>query len=342
MSVLSEKETPSDTAPAARRSRAGSVDLANRYGLLVVWAAVIVFFGVLRPDSFLTWSNFAAMFGSQAALVVLSSGLLIALRCGDYDMSIGGVMTLSAMTVAVLNAQHGVNIWVCVALAAAIGVTVGLVNGFVSVFFDINPFIVTLGTGTVYTGLALWLSDSQTISGVSTDLVNVVIGTRWLGVPLAFYFGLGACLIVLYLFERTSLGKRMLFVGKSRTVAHLSGIRVDRVRVIGFALSALFAALAGVVYVGTLGGADPTSGSSYLMPAFAAAFLGSAAIKPGLFNPIGALIAVYFLVTGISGLSILGFASFVQDLFYGSALVLAVALSRLVAKRRARVAAARA
>ena len=116
-------------------------------------------------------------------------------------------------------------------------------------------------------------------------------------------------------------------------VARLSGIRVDLVRASTFLASGFLGSVAGVLSVGTLGAADPNSGLNYLLPAFAAAFLGATSIVPGRFNPIGSVIAVYFLVTGITGLSIMGVSTFVQDLFYGGALVIAVALSQVVRGR---------
>jgi ribose transport system permease protein len=138
-------------------------------------------------------------------------------------------------------------------------------------------------------------------------------------------------------FNYTAAGQRLLFVGRSRQVARLSGIRVDRVRFVALVTSALLGALAGVLYAGTTGAADPSSGLTYLLPAFAAAFLGATSINPGRFNAIGSVIAVYFLVTGITGLSILGISTFVQDLFYGGALIVAVALSQLVRGREERL-----
>jgi ribose transport system permease protein len=97
--------------------------------------------------------------------------------------------------------------------------------------------------------------------------------------------------------------------------------------------SGVIGASAGALYVGTLGGADPSSGLTFLLPGFAAAFLGATAIIPGRFNPGGSLVAVYFLVSGITGLIILGVESFVQDLFYGGALVVAVVLSQIARRR---------
>lgn len=134
--------------------------------------------------------------------------------------------------------------------------------------------------------------------------------------------------------EYTIAGRKLLFVGRGREVARLNGVSVDRVRATSFVLSGAMAALAGVLYAGMTGSADPTSGLSLLLPAFAAAFLGATAIYPGRFNPMGTLVGVYFLITGITGLTMLGADAFVQSLFYGGALIVAVSLSQLVRKRQ--------
>jgi len=303
------------------------VKLAERLGLVAAWAVAIAVFGALKSDVFLTSANFSTIFGSQAVLVVLTLGLLIPLTAGDYDLSIAGVLSLSSMLLAVLNAEHGVPLGLAILIALAAGAGVGIFNGAFVTLFGIDPFIVTLGTGTVLQGLVLWLSDSQTISGVSNTLVDAVITTRLLGISLGFWYGLALCALVWFVFEYTPLGRRLLFVGRGRRVAALSGFNLKRLRFGALVASGTISALAGVLYAGVIGGADPSSGASFLLPAYAAAFLGATAIVPGRFNPWGSTIAVYFLVTGITGLTIVGAASWVQDVFYGGALVFAVALS---------------
>jgi ribose transport system permease protein len=330
----------SSLAAAERDRRAGRqnlVDQLERFGLLIAWAAVIAVFGFLLPDTFLTWSNFSTILGSQAVLVVATLGLIIPLTAGDYDLSLASVLTLSTMLIAVLNVNYGVPIGLAVAAALAVGALTGIVNGFFVIYFRIHSLIVTLGVGTFLHGVTLWISDSMTISGIADGLVNAVIVWRFVGVPLGFYYALAVCIIVWYVFSYTALGRRLLFVGRSREVARLSGIRVDRVRWGSLIVSGFLGALAGVLYAGTTGAADPSSGMTYLLPAFAAAFLGATSINPGRFNPWGATIAVYFLVTGITGLSILGISTFVQDLFYGGALVIAVTLSQIVRGREERL-----
>lgn len=322
-------------ASAARTGTGRQSLLINleRFGLLIAWAAIIGLFGVLLPGVFLTWPNFSTIFGSQAVLVIATLGLIVPLTAGDLDLSIAQVLTLSSMVIAVLNVDHGWPIGAAIAMSLVVGVVVGVINAIFVLFFRIHSLIVTLGTGTFLHGITLWISNSRTISGIDWSLVDAVIGTRLLGIPLAFYYAVALGAVLVYVLEFTSLGRKMLFVGRGRDVAHLSGIPVDRVRLLCLVASGLFGSLAGIVFTGISGAADPNSGTALLLPAFAAAYLGATSITPGRFNPIGSIIAVYLLVTGITGLSMMGVDTFVQDLFYGGALVLAVALSQLVRGR---------
>jgi ribose transport system permease protein len=322
-----------EPAPARRWSRSVLADLAERYALLAAWGATCVIFGILRPDTFLTTSNFTTIFGSQAILVVLALALLPPLTAGDYDLSVAATMALSSMTLAILNVNHHWSIGASIIASLSVGVLVGFVNGALVVLLDIDSLIATLGSSTFIAGIVLWISNSQTISGISQSLINVVVVDRFLGIPLEFYYGIALGLVILYVFEFMPVGRRLLFVGRGRNVARLSGIHVARLRWGALVVSGLISAFGGVLYAGTLGSADPTSGLSFLLPAFAAAFLGATTIMPGRFNPLGTVASVYFLVTGITGLQLLGVQTFVQQLFYGGALVLAVALSQ-VARRR--------
>lgn len=304
-------------------------DVARRYALPATWLVIVVVFGAIEPDTFLTTANLQNILGSQAVLVVITLGLLFPLTGGDYDLSVASVLTLASMIVALLNVSHGWPVGWAILVAVAAGVAAGLINGGLITLLRIDPFVTTLGTGTFISGLVLWMSDSQTIGGVSQTLVDPVISRHLLGVPLVFYYGLVLCAATWFVLDFTPTGRRLLFVGRSRSVARLSGVRVERMRWGAFVASGTISAIAGVLYAGSTGGADPSSGATFLLPAFAAAFLGATSISPGRFNAWGSFIAVYFLVTGITGLELLGAESFVQQLFYGGALILAVALSRL-------------
>lgn len=303
------------------------------YALLIGWAVLIAVFATLIPDTFFTWRTFSTLFGSQAVLVVLSLALMVPLISGDFDLSSASTLVFSAMVVAVLNARLGVPVGAAIAVAMLTGLIIGALNAWFVLYFRIHSLIVTLGIGTFLNGLTLWISSSNTISGVSMSLVQVVVIQRFLGIPLAFYYGLAMAGALWYYLQFTIGGRRLLFVGRGREVARLNGVAVDRVRAKAFIACGLLSAFAGVLYAGMSGSANPSSGLSLLLPAFAAVFLGATSITPGRFNPMGTLLSVYFLITGITGLTMLGAESYVQSLFYGGALVVAVALSQLVRNR---------
>lgn len=322
-----------DSPPAARRLR--WPDLAERAALPIIWIVTFIVFSALRPETFPTKANvFVNIFGTQAVPVVLALALLLPLVAGDFDISVAANLTLAAMIVAILNVDHGWNVMLAALVALVAGALIGAINGGLIVLLGIDSFIVTLGTSSIIAGVVLWISSSRTVGGISAGLVDNVLINKLLGIPLAFWYALLLAVALWYLLEFTPLGRRLLFTGRGRSVARLSGLRVGALRWGAMVASGVIAAAAGVMYAGTTGSADPTSGLNYLLPAFAAAFLGATTIQPGRFNPFGTVVAVYFLATGITGLQQLGVDTFIQQLFYGTALVLAVALSQVVRRRK--------
>lgn len=307
--------------------------LVERFALVGAWLAVIALFSALLPGSFFSWQNFAVMFASQAPAALLALALIVPLTCGDYDLSGGATVTLAAVILGVMNVLQHQPIGLALGAALGAGVLVGAINAFFIVYVRIPSLVVTLGTASVVTGFVQWLSDSSTISGLDGGFVDWIIGRSLFGIAYAFYIAVLAAALLWYLFEYTPLGRRMLFVGKSREVARLNGIRVDRVRAGALVASSVLATLAGIVYAGVLGSADPFSGLNFLLPAFAAAFLGATSIRPGRFNAWGTFIAVYFLASGITGLSMFGIPLWVTSVFNGAALILAVTLSQFARGR---------
>jgi len=330
-----EPAAPEAAEPTKKSSPLKSLNF-ERWALLVAWGVVVLFFSLDKPKIYPTSGNFQTIFGSQAVLLVLALGLIIVLTTGDFDLSIASNMSLSSMIIAVLNTQHHWAILPAILLAVFISVMIGVINGGLVVLMGVDSFIVTLGMGTIALGVVQWISNGNNVTGTAQVLTTWTIGHRIGGISLIFYYGVAATLLLFYIFEFTPLGRRLLFVGRGRSVSRLSGLRVNRIRWGSFIVCGLFAGLAGVMYAGSLGGADPVSGQTFLLPAFAASFLGATAIYPGRFNPIGTFIAVYFLVSGITGLQLLGVENFVQQLFYGGALVIAVTLSTLARRQAAR------
>lgn len=324
-----------------RLTAASGLQVLEKASLFAVWLLVIVVFSLLKPSTYATMSNASTILGSQSTLLFLALGLMVPLTVGEYDLSVAYNLVFSSLFLARLNVDSHVNIVVSIILTLVVSALIGALNAVLIIFVGIDSFVATLGTGTFFGGMALWISSSSVIGGVSNSLVNLIVVDKLFSIPLEFYYGIAFAIILWVLYQFTSLGQRMLFVGRNRDVAKLSGIRVNNVRFWALVTSGLFAGLSAVVSAGNSGAADPTSNVSMLLPAFAAVFLGATTITPGRFNPWGTTASVYFLVSGITGLELLGAGTFVQDLFYGAALVSAVALS-ITARRRRVLAAKRA
>jgi ribose transport system permease protein len=306
-------------------------DLGYRWGILLAWGIVIIVFGILRPDTFLTTSNFSTIFGSQAVLVMLSMALLIPLTAGEYDLSVAGAMGLGLILTEYLNAQIGWPLWLSIVAALASGAAVGLVNAFFIIIVGVESIIVTLGMGTFLIGVGYGITPTTVVgtSSFLTDFVQRQIFT----IPAAFYIGLGLTVVVWYVYSHTPLGRYLYFVGFGRNVARLAGVRVETIRAGSLVAAGFLSAFTGVVLAGVLGSSGPDVASSYLLPAFAAVFLGATAVTPGRFNPWGTFIGVYFLITGITGLELMGLVGWIEQVFYGGALVVAVALSKVIGRR---------
>ncbi|MCW2647062.1 MAG: ribose transport system permease protein [Pseudonocardiales bacterium] len=333
MTITERVETP-DVTPDQRGRRPRLIGIngpsLERIALPMTFLFVIVLFSVLRPQTFPTSANVSSILSSQAVLVVLTLGILGPLIVGDLDISAAAVAGLSAMLVVILTANHHMNFVLAVVISLGCACLIGLVNGILAAVMGLDTLIVTLGTGSLATGITAWISNNNTITGLAPTLVKIVVTDQLWGVSVEFYYGLALCLIVFYLLRYTPLGRRMLIVGQAREVARLSGINVNRVRIGSLVFCSAMAGLAGILYAGTSGAASATGGAELLLPAYAAAFLGATTITPGRFNAFGALIAVYFLATGITGLQLLGAQNYVQQIFYGVALLLAVTVSSVI------------
>jgi ribose transport system permease protein len=306
--------------------------VASRFGLLISWGLVVLIFSILRPETFATTANFQTIFSSQAIMLVLALGLLPSLAAGEYDLSVAATLGLSLVLVGYLNVLHGWPIGWTILVALGAGLVVGLGNVFFIVVIGIDSLVVTLGSGTLLAGAALGINNLS-LGGVSGSLVTAMRHEVF-GLQGAFYYALGLTILLWYVFAYTPLGRYLFFVGAGRNVARLTGIRVDLIRAGSLLFASLVASLAGIMLAGLLGSVDPTVGPTFLLPAFASAFLGATSITPGRFNAWGTFIAVYFLVTGITGLELMGLSGWIEQVFYGGSLVVAVAFSKLAGMRR--------
>jgi ribose transport system permease protein len=321
------------SAGAARRNWADQA--LHRFAVVGIWVAMLLVYTGIEPSKILRAATFQSIFGSQQALVFLALAALSTLVVGEFDLSVASVMGISATVVPVLAVNHGMNAALACLIAVAAAAACGLVNAFVIVVVGVEGFVVTLGSGTLLVGLTVLISNSTTVFGLGSGLARITL-TDFLGLPVSFYYGLALAVAFAYLLSFTPLGRHIAFVGANREVARLVGIRVGLIRFMSYVIGSTIAGLGGVLLVAGLGGFDPSSSAEYLLPALSAVFLGTAVVQPGRFNPLGTLIGIYFLATGILGLQLMGLGGWIEDVFYGAALVIAVAVSSLVRRRKGR------
>jgi ribose transport system permease protein len=318
---------------AAPIRRFDPVRTGSQFAVLGVWLALAVLYAVLVPRTFLTGGTFQTIFGSQQALVFLTASLLCTIIVGEFvDMSVAYNFGFAAVLVAVLTVNLHWPVLLAALAAVVVATAVGAVNGWLVVRLGVNTIVVTLGMGTFLLGLGLWITNLTPVSGLPTAFSNIALMTV-AGLPVGFWEGLVLMLGFAYVMWFTPLGRNMRFVGASREVARLAGIRVNRLRFGSFMTAGLIAGIGGVISAAATGGFDATVSQSYLLPIFAATFLGTAILEPGRFNPLGTLLAVYFLATGILGLQLLGAAGWVSNVFYGGVLVVAVTLSTILHRK---------
>jgi ribose transport system permease protein len=305
--------------------RIGSTIL-NRYATLLLLALLIVVFALASPK-FLTAQNWQNLIITQSVVACLTLAAILPLVAGEFDLSLGYLVGVLAMLGAYLAKHGGGTLEVVVAMLAA-GLLVGLINGVLTVSFKISSFIATLGVGIVLSGVTLGLSNGQVLfSNIPTALTDLGKG-QILGVGTPVWLALALAAVLLYVLEHTPFGRRLYAVGGSERVAFLAGVRTGRVKVAAFTGAGLLVAIGAIFALGQSGAANPGFGADLLLPAYAAAFLGVTTYRPGYYNVPGAIIAIILLAVGFNGLNLLGAPFWVQPIFNGAVLLVAVITAR--------------
>jgi ribose transport system permease protein len=307
----------------------------GRYGVLITLVLLIAAFS-LTTHGFATVDNFKIVGGSNGVAAVLALGALLPLMVGEFDLSVGANLEASSVLVAVLVGQHHWSLALACMIAIALTALIGAINGIAVAYLGVSSFIATLATSSMIGGLSLYLTKGQVLfNGIPASLRHFSQGQAG-PVPNLLIVAAIAALVLWYLTERTPGGRHVVSVGLNKEAAHLMGIRVKPIVVATFAASGALAGLAGVLYLGRVGSASSGVGTSFLLPALAAGFLGATTIKVGRFNVLGTIIAVVLVAVGLSGLQLNGVPDWVEPVFDGGVLAAAITASRIAVLRSER------
>ncbi|MGH7107011.1 MAG: ABC transporter permease, partial [Acetobacteraceae bacterium] len=305
------------------------------YGLPLLTVALIVFFSVLLPKTFPTALNLRSMLADKSVIALLSLASMIPMMAGRIDLTVGYGIVLWHILAISLQVYYGIPWPVAVVLVLLAGIVSGFLNALLVEVAQIDSFIATLGTGTIIYALALWHTGGQQVIGTLPKAFLAINDLSFLGIPIpAFYVAIVA-IILWIISERLPIGRHLYAIGANPRAAELNGIPVRRYVMGVFVASGFLTAFTGVVLAAKLRIGEASVGLEYLLPALVGAFLGSTTIKPGRVNVWGTVVAVVILAVGISGIEQLGGTFFVEPLFNGVTLVIAIGLAGIAQRRYA-------
>ncbi len=304
------------------------------YGLVLLTLFLILLFSVLLPDTFPTLLNVRSIMSDKAIIMLLSLGVMIPMSAGRIDLTVGYGIVLWHILAISLQTLYGFPWIVAVLVVLALGAIMGLLNGLLVEVAKIDSFIATLGTGTILYALALWHSGGRQIVGVVPDAFYALNSTMIFGLPITGYYVIIIALAMWVVYEYLPVGRYLYAIGASPKAAALNGIPVRKYVMASFIASGLFTALAGILLAAKLRIGQASVGLEYLLPALVGAFLGSTTIKPGRVNVWGTVIGVLILAVGISGIQQFGGSFWVEPMFNGVTLLIAIGIAGYAQRKR--------
>ncbi|WP_337182370.1 ABC transporter permease [Shinella sp.] len=303
----------------------------TRYATVLLLVVLIIVFASLS-NQFVTARNLQNILVVQTVVSCVAFAALFPLIVGEFDLSLGYLIGFVVMLGAYLGGA-GFDASVVIPAMIVAGTGVGFLSGLLTVTFKISSFISTLGIGILLSGLTLSLSGGQVLFNGIPPFVLAIGQTSFVGLAVSVWFTLLIAVVLFYLLEQMPMGRKFYAVGGSERVAFLAGIKTKRVKVLAFTLAGLIVSIGGVFELGQSGAASAGFGPDLLLPGYAAAFLGVTTYKPGYFNVPGTLVAILLLAVGFNGLNLLGAPFWMQPIFNGLVLIIAVITARSEARQ---------
>ncbi|MEM9602803.1 MAG: ABC transporter permease [Pseudomonadota bacterium] len=297
------------------------------YGLVILMVFLIALFSVLLPDTFPTMLNLRAIISDKAIIALLSLGAMIPMAAGRIDLTVGYGIVLWHILAISTQTLLGLPWPAAVLLVLCLGAFVGFLNGLLVEVAKIDSFIATLGTGTVLYALALWHTGGRQMVGLLPDGFYDISTTFVFGLPITGFYLLAITLAMWIVLEFTPAGRYLYAIGANQRAAQLNGIPTRKYVIAAFVASGTMTALAGIILASKLRIGQASVGLEFLLPALVGAFLGSTTIKPGRVNVLGTIVGVAILAVGISGIQQFGGSFWVEPLFNGVTLLIAIGIA---------------
>lgn len=317
----SDRSTSESTSRGTLKSLVQSIP-----GPLLGLLLVSVLFSFLSPY-FLTTRNIVNIFSQISEIGIMAAGAALVILIGGIDLSVGAVLAVTLMINAWLFRDMGLPFPVTALAGLGAGAFVGLINGVLSTYGRVQPFVATLATMSACSGIALYITNGAPITGFPDWYTNLAT-VRLLGVPLEMVVMVAVYLGVAFWLNFRPVGRSLYAIGGNEEVARLSGINTRRVKVLVYIIAGLLAALAGLILGARLDSAQPTAGISDLLSVIAVVVIGGASLSGGSGGIFGTFIGLLIIGVLQNGMALINVSPNLQPVVIGVAIIVAVMLDR--------------
>ncbi|WP_279716667.1 D-allose ABC transporter permease [Chelonobacter oris] len=303
----------------------------EKYGTFFILAIIVIIFGTISPQYFLTGNNIQQIFVQSSVTVLIGMGEFFAILIAGIDLSVGAILALSGMVTAKLMLAGLDPIWAAIIGGVFVGGGLGAINGLLVNYTGLHPFIITLGTNAIFRGATLVISDANSVYGFSFEFVDF-FARNVIGIPIPVIFAVIIAILLWFLTTKMRLGRNIYALGGNRESAYYSGIDIKFHTLAVFVISGICAGLAGIVSTARLGAAEPLAGVGFETYAIASAIIGGTSFFGGKGRIFSVVIGGLIIGTINNGLNILQVQTYYQLVVMGSLIIAAVALDRLVSR----------
>lgn len=282
----------------------------------------------IMNSAFLDLSNLLNLLRQVSINGLIAFGMTFVILTGGIDLSVGSILSLSSAFTAILITS-GLDPIVALIVGVLGGFLLGVFNGVLVTFGSMAPFIATLATMTIFRGLTLVVTDGNPITNLGDSYMFQLFGKGYFfGIPVPAVTMIFVFIILVIILQKTTFGRHTYAIGGNEVASKISGIKVNRVKILIYGISGLMSALAGAILTSRLNSAQPTAGTSYELDAIAAVVLGGTSLTGGKGRIVGTFIGVLIIGVLNNGLNLLGVSSFYQQVVKGIVILIAVLIDR--------------
>ncbi|KEQ36951.1 ribose transport system permease protein rbsC [Streptococcus mitis] len=299
-------------------------ELTTVIALIILMAVITII-----NSNFLTANNLLNLLLQVTSNALIAFGMTFVILTGGIDLSVGSILALSsALTAGLLGS--GMPVTLAILISLILGCILGMMNGLLISYGKLAPFIVTLATMTIFRGATLVYTNGNPITkGLSDTFLFQFLGQGYIvGIPFPVIIMFIVFIVLYVLLHKTAFGKSVYAIGGNEKAAYISGVKLNKVKIIIYSISGIMASISGLIITSRLSSAQPTAGASYEMDAIAAVVLGGTSLSGGKGRILGTLIGALIIGVLNNGLNIIGVSAFWQQVVKGVVILIAVLIDR--------------